>query len=53
MIYLSFLQYFDPNLLDVCGSFLAVAFKYAGFIGIVSMVGRMIIKAFSGKERIF
>lgn len=45
------LMQFDPDILDVVVSFLAVAAKYGGFIGITGFCIRMLIKAFSGKER--
>ena len=48
---MQFLNNFDPNLLDVGASFLAVAIKYGGFFGIVAFLGRAIVRAFSGKER--
>ena len=47
---MQFLNSFDPNLLDIGGSFLAVAAKYAGFFGICGYVLKALVKAFSGKE---
>lgn len=48
---MNFINEFDPNLLDVGTSFLAVALKYAGLFGIIGYVGKMLVRAFSGKER--
>ncbi len=42
---------FDPDILDVGMSFLAVAGKYAMIFGICAYVLRMVIRAGTGKER--
>ena len=47
---MNFLTDFDPNLLDVGASFLAVAAKYAAWFGIVGLCIRALVRAFSGKE---
>lgn len=45
------LMQWDPDILDVVVNFLSVAVKYGGFFGISGFCIRMLIKAFSGKER--
>ena len=47
---MEFLNSFDPMVLDVGMSFLAVAAKYAGIFGISGFCVKMLVKAFSGKE---
>lgn len=42
---------FDPDVLDVGMSFLAVAGKYAMIFGISAFLLRMVIRAGTGKER--
>lgn len=42
---------FDPDIISVVVSFFSVAGKYAMIIGILYVLMRMLIRAFTGKER--
>lgn len=42
---------FDPDLIDIIGSYFAVCGKYAMIFAIFSILTGMVIKAFKGKEK--
>lgn len=42
---------FDPDLIDIIGSYFAVCGKYAMVFAIFSILTGMVIKAFKGKEK--
>lgn len=41
----------DPNILGVMSDFLLVCFKYGIFFGLSIFAIRMLVRAFTGKER--
>jgi hypothetical protein len=41
----------DPNILNLMVDFLLVCFKYAIFFGLSIIAIRMLVRAFTGKER--
>ncbi len=48
---LNFINNFDPDIIDVVVSYFAVAGKYAMIFGILFFLLRMLIRAFTGKEK--
>lgn len=48
---MSLINNFDPDIIDVVVSYFAVAGKYAVFFGILYFLLRMLVRAFTGKER--
>lgn len=42
---------FDPDIIDVVVSFFAVAGKYAILFGMFAFLLRMLVRAFTGKEK--
>lgn len=48
---MNFISDFDPGMLDVGVSFFAVAGRYAMYFGIFGYLVRMLVRAFTGKER--
>lgn len=42
---------FDPDIVDVVVSFFSVAGKYAMIFGICALLLKMLMRAFTGKER--
>lgn len=50
---MSFVNNFDPNIMDVATSYFAVCAKYAVFFGIFGFLMKMLTRAFTGKTRVF